>query len=192
MSTPEDAAMDSPRTRNWPRKRPWFERRFPTGLPIEMFPVVVERLRGTPARLEDRVGMLPPAVLTRRAGETWSIQENAGHLLDLEPLWLQRLGDLLAKRSEMTPADLTNRRTHEANHNAVPLRPLLDGFRHARSILVGRLDTLEVDALTATALHPRLRTPMNVVDHAFFIAEHDDYHLARITELLRESVASPP
>jgi len=27
---------------------------------------------------------------------------------------------------------------------------------------------------------------MNLVDHAFFVAEHDDYHLARITELLDE------
>lgn len=26
---------------------------------------------------------------------------------------------------------------------------------------------------------------MNLVDHAYFVAEHDDYHLARITELLR-------
>jgi hypothetical protein len=25
---------------------------------------------------------------------------------------------------------------------------------------------------------------MNLVDHAFFVAEHDDYHLARITELI--------
>jgi hypothetical protein len=23
------------------------------------------------------------------------------------------------------------------------------------------------------------------IDHAYFVAEHDDYHLARITELLR-------
>jgi hypothetical protein len=27
---------------------------------------------------------------------------------------------------------------------------------------------------------------MNLVDHAHFVAEHDDYHLARISELLIE------
>jgi len=32
--------------------------------------------------------------------------------------------------------------------------------------------------------HPRLRTSMNAVDLAYFVAEHDDYHLARIGELL--------
>src|SRR5437867_9555119 len=95
------------------RKQPWFERQFPTGLPVDLFPVVVERLRGTPARLEDRLSSPPVLVLTRRSGSTWSTQENAGHLLDLEPLWLARVEDLLARRPEMSPADLTNRRTHE-------------------------------------------------------------------------------
>lgn len=168
------------------RKQPWFERQFPLGLSAMVFPVVVERLRGTPTRLEDRLGHLSAAVLTRRSGSTWSIQENAGHLLDLEPLWLERLDDLLARRAEMTPADLTNRRTHEANHNATPLATLLSDFRRARASLVTRLESVDEGALANTALHPRLRQPMNLVDHVFFVAEHDDYHLARVSELLDE------
>ncbi|TMJ08303.1 MAG: DinB family protein [Bacillati bacterium ANGP1] len=168
------------------RKQPWFERQFPTGLPVDLFPVVVERLRGTPARLEDRLNSLPVSVLTRRSGSTWSTQENAGHLLDLEPLWRARVEDLLARRPEMSPADLTNRRTHEANHNTAPLGMILSGFRQARAALVRRLEAVEDTALAHTAPHPRLRVPMSLVDHAFFVAEHDDYHLARITELLIE------
>ncbi|MGH2349380.1 MAG: DinB family protein [bacterium] len=168
------------------RKQPWFERKFPTGLPADIFPLVLERLRGTPARLEERVTALSAEVLTRRSGDTWSIQENAGHLGDLEPLWLQRVEDFLAQREELTVADLTNRKTHEANHNAAELRSLLAGFRQARAVLVSRLESVEDAALTRTALHPRLRVPMNLVDHAFFVAEHDDYHLARMTELMNE------
>jgi uncharacterized damage-inducible protein DinB len=168
------------------RKQPWFERQFPTSLPADLFPVIVERLRGTPAGLEDRLSPLPASILTRRLGSTWSTQENAGHLLDLEPLWLARVEDLLARRPEMTPADLTNRRTHEANHNSTPLGTILSGFRRARSVLVRRLEAVKDPALTYTAPHPRLRVPMSLVDHAYFVAEHDDYHLARITELLIE------
>jgi hypothetical protein len=29
-----------------------------------------------------------------------------------------------------------------------------------------------------------LRTPMRLVDHLYFVAEHDDHHLARIWDLL--------
>lgn len=166
-------------------KQPWFERQFPVGLPVHLFPVLVERLRGTPARLEDRLGSVPRTTLTRHGGKTWSIQENAGHLLDLEPLWMQRAEDLLAGRTELTPADLENRRTHKANHNAAALAGLLDAFRQARGALISRLDSVDEAVLVHTALHPRLHVPMSLVDHAAFVTEHDDYHLARITELLR-------
>jgi hypothetical protein len=36
-----------------------------------------------------------------------------------------------------------------------------------------------------TALHPRLKRPMRLVDLCFFVAEHDDHHLATVTRLAR-------
>ena len=167
------------------KKKPWFDRQFPVGLPADLFPVILERLRGTPARLEDRLKSLSRDTLTRRLDTTWSIQENAGHLFDLEPLMLQRVEDFVARRSELTAADLENRRTHLAKHNAKAVTDLLDAFRRARTDLVTRLEAVEDVVFSSTALHPRLLVPMNLVDHLFFVAEHDDYHLARITEILR-------
>jgi uncharacterized damage-inducible protein DinB len=167
------------------KRQPWFERDFPTGLSAHLLPVIVERLRGTPARLADRLTDLPHDVLTRRGGDSWSIQENAGHLLDLEPLWQQRVDDLAAERAELTVADLNNRRTNEANHNDRQLEKLLGEFRLARVATVGQLESFSDSATGFAAVHPRLRIRMNVVDVAFFVAEHDDYHLARMTELLQ-------
>jgi len=34
-------------------------------------------------------------------------------------------------------------------------------------------------------VHPRLKQPMRLVDHLFFVAEHDDHHMARIWEMIR-------
>ena len=150
-----------------------------------MYPLIVERLRGTPARLEDRLRGLGRRLATRRDGEKWSIQENAGHLLDLEPLWTNRLTDFLAGAERLQTADLSNRKTHEARHNDVPVEGILSAFRSARTAFVGRLEELDPSAATRTALHPRLNTPMRLLDHIFFVAEHDDHHLARITSLLR-------
>ena len=42
----------------------------------------------------------------------------------MESLWQQRLEDLTVRRPELTVADLENRRTHEANHNAARLEVL--------------------------------------------------------------------
>ena len=63
-----------------PGRRVWFDRRFELGLPPEAFPDILERIRGTPARLEERIHGLESEVLTRRLNDAWSIQENVGHL----------------------------------------------------------------------------------------------------------------
>ncbi len=162
----------------------WFERKFAFDLPLSLFPNVLERLRGSPARLEERVGSLPPAALTTRFKGAWSIQENVGHLRDLEPLWIRRAEQLLAGEGELAVADLTNRGTDEANHNASPLEDLLREFRSHRLRFVSIMEGADASALERTARHPRLGTPMRLIDIAFFTAEHDDHHLARITEFL--------
>jgi uncharacterized damage-inducible protein DinB len=167
-----------------PRRR-WFDRRFELGLPLEAFPDILERVRGTPARLEERVRGLTASVLVRRTGEAWSIQENVGHLFDLESLWAGRLDDFLQGAKRLRPADLQNRRTHEARHNERPLEDLLTAFRSARLTTVERLEALGPADLDRTALHPRLAQPMSVIDHFFFVAEHDDHHLAAIGGLIR-------
>jgi uncharacterized damage-inducible protein DinB len=124
-----------------------------------MYPSIVERASGAPARLEARVASLAREILIRREGESWSIQENAGHLLELEPLWMGRLDDFVAGVEILRPADLQNRKTHEANHNAKPIEELLASFRAARSEFVRRLDALDEAFIVQTALHPRLKTP---------------------------------
>lgn len=167
-----------------PREQ-WFERSFDFTLPITRFPSVVERLRGTPARLEERTRALPVATLTTVTGAHWSVQENVGHLVDLEPLWLRRARQIFAGEAELEPTDLKNRRTHDANHNARRLNDLLAEFRDLRGQLVELLLSADEEILLRTALHPRLRTPMRLVDLAVFVADHDDHHLAAIAELTR-------
>ena len=166
-------------------KRIWFQRKFQLGLPVESFPDILERLRGTPARLEERVRGIPHQVLVRREGGAWSVQENVGHLWDLESLWAARLEEFGRGVERLLAADLENRKTHEAGHNAAAIEEILMKFRRERAAMVERLELLRQGALTRTALHPRLGQPMTVVDHCFFIAEHDDHHLATIGRLIR-------
>jgi len=162
----------------------WFDRTFELGLGPEGAPELLERLRRTPERLAETVRGLPSAVLTQRpAAEKWSIQENAGHLLDLESLWEQRLDDYDAGVGVFPPADLENRKTHDARHNERAIEDILAQFRTVRGAIVERIGRMSPAELARTALHPRLRQPMSVVDLCFFVAEHDDHHLGTIAEL---------
>jgi uncharacterized damage-inducible protein DinB len=163
----------------------WFERQFTLDLPLWMYPNVLERVRGTPARLEDRLLSLPREQLTKRTGGSWSIQEQAGHLLDLGTLDTGRLDDYEAGLQTLRPADRENRKTHEADHNANTIERILTEFRAERGEFVRRLDEYDAAFIGRTALHPRLHLPMRVLDLIYFIAEHDDHHLARITDLIR-------
>ena len=163
----------------------WTDRKFDFSFPVELFPEMIERLRGTPARLEDQIGSLPEDVVRRRDGERWSMQENAGHLLDLESLVAQRLDEYLRGATELHAADMTNRKTYEAQHNDVGRSIILQTFREQRGGLVKQLDGLEPEVFGRAAHHPRLDVPMRLVDMIYFQAEHDDFHLTRISELRR-------
>ena len=161
----------------------WTDRRFNFDFPAGIYPEMIERLRGTPARLEELLAGLSPEILTSQPDGRWSMQENAGHLLDLESLVSQRIDEYLASYSTLHAADMSNRKTYEANHNNVPVTLILNAFRTARHDIVHRLEDFDPGVFAHAALHPRLNVQMRLVDMLFFQAEHDDYHLARISEL---------
>jgi uncharacterized damage-inducible protein DinB len=150
-----------------------------------IFPSIIERLAGTPARLEEKFQTIPPAFLTLRVENTWTIKENAGHLIDLEPLWQGRLEDIINGEQELRPTDLQNTKTYEALHNNKPLEELLHSFRQIRTQTVAALEKIDEADVFKSALHPRLKTPMRTMDLFLFVADHDDHHLARITELAK-------
>ncbi|HEX8898800.1 MAG TPA: DinB family protein [Chthoniobacterales bacterium] len=163
--------------------RTWFSRTFELGLAPDVAPEILERLRTAPDRLAGAVAGLSPELLTKRRDNKWSIQENAGHLFDLEPLWEQRFDDYARGAQTLHPADLENRKTHEAAHNARPIGDILAKFRAARLAIVEKIARMTPAELFRTALHPRLQQPMTVVDLCYFVAEHDDHHLTTIQDL---------
>ena len=163
----------------------WFERNFDFNSEQNIFSSIIERLAGTPARLEEKFKNIPADILSVRFDGTWTIKENVGHLIDLEPLWQGRLDDILNGKTELRPTDLLNTKTSEANHDAISIEKLLNDFRKIRKQTVNNLEKLDEKQIFMSALHPRLKTPMRTMDLFLFVAEHDDHHLARITELTR-------
>jgi hypothetical protein len=164
----------------------WFERKFTFTFPDEQYPNLCVRLLGTPARMEELLHLVAGEKLVHKPEGKWSVQEHAGHLFDLESLWLKRVDDFLERSDDtLTAADLSNRGTDEARHNEHPIKEILGNFRAARQQLIGRLEALRPESFARSKLHPRLKQPMRLVDHLYFAAEHDDHHLARMWELLR-------
>ncbi len=168
-----------------PAKLPWVDRKFSFDFPVAVYPDVVERFRGLPARAEERVRGLSKEVLTRSDGG-WSIQENVGHLLDMEPLWDARMDDFLAGKAVLRAADITNPVTNQARHNEKEIGGLLKALRAARMGQVARLERISEADFGRVSEHPRLKQKLRLVDALAFVCAHDDYHMARMGELVRK------
>ena len=161
----------------------WTDRKFEFNFPTALYPEMIERLRGAPARLDEYFNSTSPEHLIARDDDKWSIQENAGHLLDLDSLVLQRIDEYLAGAKVLHAADITNRVTHEARYNDIASATIAESFRQRRLEMVRKLESLDAEVFERIAVHPRLNVPMRLVDMLFFQAEHDDYHFTRIGEL---------
>jgi len=164
----------------------WTDRAFEFNFPVELFPAIIGRLAGTPARLEELAKFLSHDKLIKKTGENWSVQEHIGHLSDIEELHMLRVQEYLDKKDELSAADLTNKKTYEANHNAKKTGELLTLFRKLRTEYVQMLDGLDEDALSRYSYHPRLKIPMRLLDMAYFAAEHDDHHIAIIRGIISQ------
>jgi hypothetical protein len=165
----------------------WFDRKFEFSGNENIMPSLMERLEGTPIRLREKMKKINPTLYTIKPDGKWSMLEHIGHLADLEPLWQGRLDDILQGKNELRPTDLTNQRTTDAQHNLTPLPELLDSFEKLRNITLTLLYDLKEEDIFKYALHPRLKTPMRTLDLFVFVAEHDDHHLAMITEIYRSA-----
>jgi uncharacterized damage-inducible protein DinB len=162
---------------------PWFERKFDFNFPVGLFPVIIERLKGTVPVIQNIIQEKKDEELSIRQ-DGWSVKEQVGHLYDLEELWYGRVEDFLAGKETLRAADLNNEKTKKADHNSKYIEELIAQFAFERTKLIGKVESMNENIALLTALHPRLQKPMRLIDSLFFVAEHDDHHLAKIRALI--------
>ena len=165
---------------------PWFERKFEFNFPVGLFPVIFERLRGTVPRLDNLLINIPEnKLMTKHTAEGWSVKEQVGHMYDLEELWYGRVEDFLSHDPVLRGADITNAKTKSSDHNSKKINHLLREFANARKKLLSKVENIDESTASIISIHPRLQKPIRLIDSLFFVAEHDDHHLAKIRELVQ-------
>ena len=168
--------------RNHMTRTKWTERTFTFDFPEGWMFNILERLRGTTARITWITFSLSEEVLTYKPEGKWSIKEEIGHLIDLEELHIGRIEDFLARKEILRAADMSNQKTLDARHNERKLEDLLSEFAMHRNQFVSRLEELDDETYLFKSFHPRLQVMMRPVDVAYFTAEHDDHHLSTMRE----------
>lgn len=167
------------------QQTPWFERAFHFDFPLTQFPVIFSRLEGSLFRLQIILANADDEACSNNT-EGWSVKEHLGHLSDLEDLWWKRLQDFMDAKEHLTTADLNNTKTKEARHNEKSLEQLMQTFVAERQRILETIYGYDKNTLALTSVHPRLQQPMRLIDSLYFVAEHDDHHIAKISGLLRK------
>lgn len=166
-------------------KLKWTQRQFHFGFEPAYLPFMLERLWATPARAAEIAAAVADAKLGEQANGQWSAKQHIGHLTDLEALHEARVQQFREGLTELKAADMSNQKTHEANHNSRVIADLLSEFRKAREQFIKKIENLPPAILKHKALHPRLKQMISVTDLAYFVAEHDTHHLMVMAQLLR-------
>ena len=156
----------------------WIDRKFNFDFPVNMFPSFLERLRGTPIRVEKLILSYPDEILEFKPAGKWSLKERVGHIIDVEQLWEARLQQFKQNEKVLVSADMSNHRTETARHNEIEVTDLIKSLFHVRCNFISKLEKLTAEDVARSALHPRLNKPMRLVDMVYFIAEHDDHEIA--------------
>ncbi|MEJ1238803.1 DinB family protein [Chryseolinea sp. T2] len=159
---------------------PWFERKFAFGFMPAMLPFMIERLEGTIVRLEHKLERVNDAILGYPLDDKWSVKQNIGHLMDVDDISAKRVSEIISGAASLSRADIQT----QDDYNGMPMWVILEEFTSKRRSNIRRMRDLSESELRMTSLHPRLQVPMNIVDLAWFDAEHDDHHLVRINEIL--------
>ncbi|NNC71123.1 MAG: DinB family protein [Flavobacteriaceae bacterium] len=162
----------------------WVDRTFNLNIPPGWLPNILSRLDGLSMRLEKITSVLSDEQISLRLNEAWSIKEHIGHLIDLEELHTGRIHDFIERKPILRAADMSNKKTHAANHNTQSIEALHLEFKGKRDHFISSLQALDDETQKFIAVHPRLNVSMRVVDMAFFTAEHDDHHMASIYKIL--------
>jgi hypothetical protein len=164
-------------------KQKWVQRKFEFDFPASEYINFLRFLKQAPAIVEALTYSTPKEFLTKQDGDTWSIQENAGHLLSVDSLFIGRLDDYLANAEVLRAADVSGGRTNRADYNSKNINDIVEKFKLIRKEYISRLEQLEPEDFEKVAHHPRLDKPMRLCDMLHFQKEHDKHHINRIEEL---------
>lgn len=163
----------------------WNEINFATGTEFGKLPMILERLAGTPARIEDKIQRYPVQYLTEPPITGWSVQEHIGHILLLEKVWTLRIKEILDKKTELSGNIITENEFADNKFNEQNAAELLASFRIKRERMCYKISEVSPEEAALSSMHPRLKQLMTITDLAFFVCEHDDYHLSKMSEILR-------
>ena len=161
------------------------------GRSLDELPVLLERVKGTTARLSNLLARQPAEQLLHRVDGKWSAMEHLGHLLTLQDRFSPRVDDFEQRRTKLCDINLQDQVHFLQGQRLRMLGDVLEEFRLKRLDFANRVEHLHRRSLEHAAYHPCQDRTMRPMDMLLWIAEHDDHHLASVRALLDGPMIPP-
>ena len=161
------------------------------GRSLDELPVLLERVQGTTARLSSLLARQPAEKLLRRVEGKWSAMEHLGHLVTLQDRFTPRVDDFVQRRTKLCDINLQDQVPFLQGQRLRMLGDVLEEFRLKRLEFANRIEHFHRRSLEHFAYHPCQDRTMRPMDMLFWIAEHDDHHLASVRALLDGPMIAP-
>ena len=146
--------------------------------------MLLERVRGTSARIAAMFARQPVENLHLQVVGKWSVLEHVGHLITLQDRFEGRATDFEQRRSSLCDINLADQQAILQGHRLRSVGDVLEEFRLKRLAFASRVQRFHQSVLEHVAYHPCQNVRMRPVDMLLWIAEHDDHHLASIRQTL--------
>lgn len=141
-------------------------------------------LENTPSTLRHWTKDLPAELATQRRNQKWSINENIGHLLTMESLWIARLDDFVLHKPTLRPWNGTNTDTEAGEFNRQRTSKIIDDFEEIREVHKHMLLQLQAKSMDLKSLLEAQNEIITLADHTTMMAAHDQHHLKTIQNLI--------
>lgn len=152
--------------------------------------MLLERIRGTHARMADLLRDQPLERLHLRVQGRWSVLEHTAHLIALQDRFEPRVDDFEEQRRSLCAIRMDGQDSELGLQRVRRLGDVLEEFKLKRLAFSRRVEGFGQAVQEHIALHPCKGQPMRAVDMLLWLAEHDDHHLATMRALLAAPV--PP
>jgi len=151
---------------------------------VEKFRAHIATLTAFPTRLTALVTPLTDAQLQFRPDEKeWSVLENIGHLIEIDPLYVDRIDRILSEeRPVFAPFD-PDAGVRAADYQHKSLAELLATYVTQRQATIDGLSTIEPDELTRVGIHAKFGE-VSVARLVELLAGHDEIHYTQITNTI--------
>ncbi len=150
---------------------------------MKLYPSLIDRLKTQHLSIENVLSTFPfERLLIRPQDDKWSIQENIAHLTSYQPVFIDRIHQILTQENPSFDRYVADLDQAFENCKCLTVETLVKELNAERKKIFNLVSSLSVSQLNRTGIHQKFGT-LNIVEWTEFFLLHEAHHIFTIFQL---------